>query len=203
MTHEEPSSNEEVSTVERLLAAAAALSEAVVAHADALAAIPQGDHTDAAFEAASIVFPAIVEYAQAQEAHVGEGFPMRILVGVDEDVPEPLDLPDEPAMGVSVVVRHDYRVDDEHAVMDAAADSSEDLWGEREDPGHLGRAIYLLSHAHGWDVLRRTPGLRPTGGVAQVVRHENLLEGEPDDWPDDPFDLGDADPIYGQADVWS
>ena len=37
------------------------------------------------------------------------------------------------------------------------------------DVNHLGRAIYQIAHAEGWDALGDAPGLRPTGGLFVVV----------------------------------
>ncbi|MGN6610922.1 MAG: hypothetical protein ACTHLJ_04045 [Angustibacter sp.] len=84
-------------------------------------------------------------------------------------------------------VLHQFEDDDEAA---AAADVA-----------HLGRALYQLAHADGWHSLDHVEGLRVTAGAVSVVDQDELLRGDPDEWPDDLFDL-DGEEIFGQADVY-
>lgn len=114
---------------------------------------------------------------------------------------------DEAPTGVSVLQRRDYRVVDEAAVMAAGRAAYLRVWPDDDeaaaaaDVTHLGRALYQLAHADGWHSLDHVEGLRVTAGAVAVIDQDELLRGDPDDWPDDLFDL-DGEEIFGQADVY-
>lgn len=89
----------------------------------------------------------------------------------------------EPVRGVSVLQRHDDEV------TAAAADVT-----------HLGQALHQIAHADGWHGLNRVEGLRATGGAVVVVRSDELLGPDEDEWPEDPFE-GEGDLLYRQNDI--
>ncbi len=195
-------------TADRLRAAAERLAAAVTAHADAVASAGgDADITDV-FAAGERLVPAVLEYADAQFEHTGTGFPLGVLhqfAGEDGDDPAE-DAPPPP--GISVLQRHDYAVTDEAAVLAAGRAAYRRLWPDDDeaaaaaDVDHLGRALYQVAHAEGWDALRAVDGLRPTGGCVVVTAPDEVLGPDPDQWPDEVFDSPGGELLYRQDDVF-
>lgn len=72
------------------------------------------------------------------------------------------------------------------------------------DVTHLGRALYQIAHADGWDSLEQVKGLQPVGGVVIVQSSDELLGADPAAWPeDDLFEHDDDRLLYRQDDVFS
>jgi hypothetical protein len=67
---------------------------------------------------------------------------------------------------------------------------------------HLGRALYQLAHADGWNSLDQQDGLLPTGGSVTIISQENLLGPEPDQWPANLFDHDPGELLYEQRGVF-
>lgn len=197
---------------ERLLAAAADLTEAITAHAQALAIMTAADD-DGVFDASELLVPAVVAYAEAQGGLTGYAFPFGVIAqyveGDDgpEDDEDASGLNDRGHLALSVVQRRDYLVKDVEAVMTAGRRAYLRTWPEGGDAAaaadvdHLGRALYQLAHADGWDSLYRADGLEPVGGVVAVIEADELLSPDPDDWVEDL--IGDeVEVIYSQADIY-
>ena len=112
-----------------------------------------------------------------------------------------------PVSGFTVLRRYDYAVTDEQAVMEAGREACKVVWPDDSeeaavaDVDHLGRALYQIAHAHGWDSLAGVEGLRPLGGTTLLHRQDELLSTDPDEWPDDMFDTEGED-LYQQSDVF-
>lgn len=66
---------------------------------------------------------------------------------------------------------------------------------------HIGRALYQYAHLNGWNKLGEMAGLVPAGATTVVHANEDLLRGDPDDWPDEPFTI-DGPVIYSQSDIY-
>jgi hypothetical protein len=56
---------------------------------------------------------------------------------------------------------------------------------------NLGRALYQVQHAGGFAALDQTPGLEPAGATTWIMEATESLDQDPDNWPHDPFALGD------------
>ncbi|GAA2018348.1 hypothetical protein JL107_14735 [Nakamurella flavida] len=127
----------------------------------------------------------------------------------DDDVQEDGDAVDLDAEDgrVSVLVRHDFRVTSEAAVLAAGRAASWDIWPEAaDDVGHLGRAVHRLMRRTGLESLAHVPGLQPTAGIALVVGHDQpLTQADLTDGMDDPAALFDLDGVllHAEADVRS
>ena len=196
----------------RLRAAAAELAAAIVAHADAVAAVTSDAGVQEVFAASERLLPTVLAYADAQFDYTGNGFPFGVLHQFadddeDDDEDDDGDDEDEPTAGVSVLQRRDYLVTDEAAVMDAGRRAYLCAWPDADegaaaaDVTHLGRALYQLAHADGWHRLDQAEGLRATGGAVVVLQQDQLLGPDPDEWPEELFD-DDAELLYSQHDVF-
>jgi hypothetical protein len=188
---------------DRVLATAAALKDAIAAHADAVTSA--GEDITLVFQASERLLPAALGYADAQLEYTGNGFPFGALhqyVDNDDD-----DEDEGPTSGVSVVQRRDYVVTDADAVMEAGRQAYLRVWPDdteaaaSADVNHLGRALYQLAHADGWDNLYGTDGLAPVGGFVAVVKQEELFGPDPDEWSDGLVDE-DAEVLFSQTDVF-
>jgi hypothetical protein len=191
----------------RLRAAAAELTAAITAHAEAVTAVSKDADITEVFAASDRLLPSVLAYADAQFDYTGNGFPFGVLhqFAEQDDEDEPADEP-EPATGISVLQRHDYQVTDEAAVLSAGRRAYLDVWPEDEaaaaaDVTHLGRALYQIAHAGGWHSLDELDGLRATGGAVVVVAQEEILGPDPDEWPEELFE-GDGELLYKQEDVF-
>lgn len=192
----------------RLQAAASALAAAVSAHAAAVTAVKTHDGIAEVFAAEDGLLPAVLAYADAQFDYTGNSFPFGFLHNLVDDVDDE-EKPDEeqqPSTGISVIQRHDYRVTDDAAVLSAGRRAYLRVWPEDDenaanaDVTHLGRALYQIAHAYGWESLGDVEGLRPTGACVIVVSRDDTLGPDPDEWPDDLFGV-DGEQLYEQRDV--
>lgn len=190
----------------RLREAADALAEAIRAHASTVTAVSGEEGTPEVMAAGSRLLPALLAYADAEFDYTGTSFPLGSLYEFDDDDDDEAD--ETPARGVSVLRRSDYAVADEEAVMEAGRQAYLRVWPEdgaeaaAADVTHLGRALYQIAHADGWDALDEVEGLRPTGGVVLVQPSDELLGADPDQWPEDAlFDYDDDLLIYRQDDI--
>lgn len=192
----------------RLRAAAAELTAAIHAHAEAVTAAKKDAEIIEVFTATDRLLPAVLAYADAQFDYTGNGFPFGVLhqFAEQDDEDEPAGEP-EPATGISVLQRHDYRVTDEAAVLSAGRRAYLDAWPEDDeaaaaaDVTHLGRALYQIAHTGNWHGLDEADGLRATGGAVLVVTQEEMLGPDPDEWPEELFE-GHGELLYSQEDVF-
>jgi hypothetical protein len=104
----------------------------------------------------------------------------------------------EPAGRISVLHRADYRVIDVEGIMRAGQNAYMTAWPDDVeedavlDVSQLGRALYQIMHVGGLSSLSGVPGLEPAGSTTWILgTSESLDEYEPNDWPSDPFALGE------------
>lgn len=199
-----------VEDAERIRRAADALMDAIRVHADAVTSVTSDADEDDVRAAGDQLLPAILAYADAQFDYSGTGFPFGVLYQyVDEDDDEQVDLAEGPSSGVSILQRRDFAVTDEGSVLEAGRQAYSETSGE-DDPAaaasevsHLGVALYEIGHAHGWDSLLELDGLQPRGGVALVLSSEDLLSGDPGEWPEEDLFVHDEERIlFRQDDVY-
>lgn len=192
-----------------LLQAADALVEAIRTHASAITSLRGDESSGEVVAAGDRLLPAVRAYADAQFDYTGTGFPLGIVHEFDENEGDD-DIDDGPVAGVSVLRRNDYVVSNEAAVMKAGRKAYRRLWPAEDaaaaaaDVTHLGRALYQIAHAEGWDSLEQVKGLQPVGGVVVVQSSDELLSADPDGWPEDNvFGQDDDRLLYRQDDVYS
>jgi len=152
---------------------------------------------------------AALEYVEAVSSASGWGNVFDDLYEDDDedfdDDPEPM--AEAATSGITVLRRYDYAITDHSAVIEAGRNAYKVVWPDDTDEAaiadvnHLGRALYQIAHAHGWDSLANVPGLRPVGGTTLVHRQDELLSTDPDEWPEDMFDTEGED-LYQQSDVF-
>ncbi|MFZ1283324.1 MAG: hypothetical protein WAQ75_04275 [Propionicimonas sp.] len=195
----------------RLRQAADALLEAIRTHAASLTGVTGEEDAADVFAAGNLLVPALLAYADAQFDFTGTGFPLGVLHQFfdDDDEDDEDDGNEGPSGGVSVLRRSDYVVTDENAVMEAGRQAYRRSTGEADpraaaaDVTHLGAALYQIAHADGWDRLGDIEGLQPTAGIVLLQSSDELLGGDPDDWPeDDLFDYDDGRLLYRQDDIF-
>lgn len=197
---------------QRLTRAAERLATAITIHADAVASAKGHRDIRTVFSAGDALLPAVLAYADAQFDYTGAGFPFGVLHQFADDEDEDDDHDSEmaearPASGISVLRRHDFGVTDEAAVLAAGRAAYLRVWPDdaeedaAADVTHLGRALYQIAHADGWDSLDRVDGLRPLGGVTHVIGQNELLSADPDEWPSDVF-ATEGEVMYQQSDIW-
>ena len=157
-----------------LLQAADALVEAIRTHASAITSLRGDESSGEVVAAGDRLLPAVRAYADAQFDYTGTGFPLGIVHEFDENEGDD-DIDDGPVAGVSVLRRNDYVVSNEAAVMKAGRKAYRRLWPAEDaaaaaaDVTHLGRALYQIAHAQGWDSLHQVKALQPVGGVVGGV----------------------------------
>jgi hypothetical protein len=156
---------------ERLRSAAAELSTALAAHAQAVTAVTGEAGSPQVLAANERLLPAVLAYADAQFDYTGNAFPFGVLHEYEEDdEDEEEDGEPLPADGISVLQRRDYAVTDEAAVMTAGRRAYLRVWPDDDeaaaaaDVTHLGRAAYQLAHADGWESLDDVEGLERNPG---------------------------------------
>ncbi|KHL13263.1 hypothetical protein CLV56_2487 [Mumia flava] len=207
---------------ERMIAAADQLADRLREHARTVAALDPADE-DALLQANDRLTDATLEFEDAQFSLTGtlpygldeaeeESFgpdptgagPTRMQAAVQAAVDSAMGEDDveeiEVDAALSIVTRHDYVILDAQDVVQAAQDAAGLPDG---DPrvADLGVALAELAGSAGtWDRLERHPGIRATGGITTVIAHEDLLIGDPDDWPDDISVDGDL--LYTQIDAY-
>jgi hypothetical protein len=193
---------------DRLVQAASAVQIAVATHAAAV--IAAGGDIDGVFQASEALLPALLEYADAQFDFTGTGFPLGVLeqfVGEDDEDEDAEADGQWPTTGISVVQRRDYVVSDTDSVLAAGRAAYLRVWPDHTeadsdaDVSHLGRALYQLAHAEGWDSLAAVEGLEPVAGIVAVVKQDEFLGPDPDEWADEVLDE-EAQVLYSQADVF-
>lgn len=192
-----------------LLEAADALVEAIRNHATAVTGLRGDEQSGGVLAAGDRLRPAVLAYADAQFDYTGTGFPLGIVHEFDEDEDDD-DVDGGPVAGVSVLRRSDYVVSNEAAVMKAGRKAYRRAWPEEDaaaaaaDVTHLGRALYQIAHADGWDSLNEVKGLQPVGGVVIVQSSDAILGADPDEWPEDTLFGHDEDRLlYRQDDVYT
>lgn len=198
-------------SAERLRAAAGELRDAVTAHAETLATLDPND-TQALFQANEFFLPAVLEYAEAQGFHTGTFWPFGAIEEfAEEDEDDEFDGEDEdagPVDVVSILQRHDYAVRDADAVLRSGREAYMRAWPEdSEDQAiaevtSLGRALYQIAHADGWDHLTRVEGLRPLAGLVFVVNPDEVLDVDDDEPSPDDLVPDEAEILYSQAGIW-
>lgn len=196
----------------RLTAAADQLAAAVIAHSAAVTqATGQADFRSV-LAASEELLAVVLQYADAQFDYTGYAFPFGVLHQFEDDDLDDDDTSDgdsdAPTSGLSVVRRHDLAVTDEEAVLAAGRAAYLRTWPDDSeadaiaDVTDIGRALYQLGHADGWDALNHVAGLQPTAGLIRVVRQDQLLGSDPAAWPPDVFQL-DGETVYQQAESWA
>ena len=129
----------------------------------------------------------------------------------EDEEPDPLD---ESAQfnQLSVLIRRDYRLTSESAVLDAGRAAYAQVWPDdsaeaaAEDVSHLGRAIYQITHAGGFEALDDVQGLDPTAGIALILGREQTMSGaDLEDALEDPAPLFvvDGEILHSEGDVWT
>jgi hypothetical protein len=193
-----------------LIAAAAALATAVQEHAQTIAGLLPTRQIQKVFAASELLLPVVLAYNDAQFNLTGNAFPFGPLQDfADDDEDDDEDEGTEPAVGsgLSVVTRQDFIVIDEGAALDAGRSAYRSVWPDDppaaadEDVTHLGRALYQYAHLNGWDKVKDMAGVAPVGAITVVQANEELLRGNPDDWPEEPFTV-EAPVLYSQCDVY-
>lgn len=192
----------------RLREAATAVQTAISAHAQALVAA--GGENKAVFKASEDLLTVLIDYADAQFDFTGYGFPLGALAQFAEE-DEQTDEEDEgeewPTSGISVLQRHDYVVRDEDAVLEAGRQAYLRVWPDDDeaaaaaDVTHVGRALYQVAHADGWNSLYKTRGLEALGGFIGVVKQDELFGPDSDDWAAAVL-TEDAELLYSQDDIY-
>lgn len=194
---------------DQLLRAAESLVDAIRTHAAAVAGLRGNEESGEVVAAGERLLPALLDYADAQLEFTGSGFPLGIVHEFDDDGgPEVVE--EGPVVGVSVLRRDDYVVKKEAAVLKAGRKAYRRMWPEDDaaaataDVTHLGRALYLIAHANGWDSLRHVKGLRPVRGITLVCSSDELIGADPDTWPEeDLFRLDEERLIYREDNVYT
>lgn len=180
--------------MEEYEAASEALVAAIRAHTAAvLAGGTEAEETEEAFE----------ELTGAQHAYYDAEHRLAGASGDDEDEPEAV----PEGVVVSVLRRHDYVISGPEAQLAAGRAAYLEVWPDdteadaAQDVTHLGRALYQVAHAGGWDSLADTDGLVPLGGITVAVPQDEPLDLDPDLWFEQ-LGVDEGDLIYGQSDVY-
>lgn len=192
-----------------LLAAGEALAIAVRKHARVVAALTESQEIRAVFPASEALLPVVLAYADAQFDLTGNGFPFGPLHDFADEEDEGDGDQEEPVIGsgLSVLSRQDFVLTDEAAALAAGRAAYAEVWPQdpptaaAQDVTSIGRALYQFAHLNGWDKIGEMPGMVPTGATTVVQAHEDLLRGDPDEWPERPFAV-DAPILYSQSDVY-
>jgi len=160
--------------------AAAALAAAVTRHAEAVTAVTGHAGVREVVAASDALAAVARDYADAQVAYCGTGYPFDL---VDEDADDEDDEDDDepwppPGRRLSVESRHEFVVADPEALMAAGRAAYLEVWPDDDeaaaaaDVQDLGRALYQVAHAAGWGEFE-APGLEPTVSEMQVVTHDD------------------------------
>lgn len=182
---------------------------ALIAYADALAELTDGDFAERAKNEERLL-QTLLRFSDAEFAFTGSGGALGLLHEYADDDEEEDDAADSgPVAGLSVLQRTDYRVTDEATVIEAGRSAYLEVWPDEtaqdaaNDVTTLGRALYQVAHAAGtWTVLDKADGLEVTGRVIVLVDAEQTLGSETDDWPEDVFAHDEDKILYQQEDVY-
>lgn len=175
-----------------LRSAAAQLIQAISAHAESVLATSGRAQLGDVMVASDRLVPAVLAYADAQAAYAQYAYPFGVLhqYADNDSDDEEIDTDESVATtGVTVLERRDYRITDEPAVIAAAKTAYLRVWLDDDqadaerDVTDLGRALYQLAHADGWHSLDRVDGLVPAGASISVLRQDELLGRDPNEWP--------------------
>lgn len=195
-------------------AGVASASETLVAavrrHAELVGSTKHDSDAPAIFQAGDELLAAVMVYVDAQFEHTGTAYPMGALHDLvdDEDDDDEATQTSLPTSGVTVLRRLDFGVESEEAVMRAGRAAYREVWPDDDeqaaaaDVTHLGSALYQIAHARSWDALDEVEGLVPTGAATVLLRQDQLLPADPDDWPDDLFEPG-GEVLFRQDDVYA
>ena len=193
--------------------AAGALIQAVRAHAETVVAMTgrRAEVRDL-FPAHEALARAVLVYDEAVFDFTGTSLP---LVSTDEDEEEDdgeeEDGEAEAVAHLAVLRRTDYRVTDLDAVLAAGRraylrvwpdDTQEDAEVDVED---LGRALYQVAHAGGWEDLQEVEGLRAVRGVTLIVAVDEGPGSESEEPLEDPFALApgtERAQLYREDDIY-
>lgn len=194
---------------DRLRLAGDRLVEAVRTHASSIGDIRSDDGVAEIMAAGNQLVPALLAYADAQFDYTGTAFPLGTLYGLVDDDEDEEDVDSGPLSGVTILRRTDFVVIDEDSVMKAGRKAYRRSTGKAKKKSavahvtHLGEALYQIAHVDGWDSLIQVKGLEPIGGVVFVQSCEEMLGGDPDEWPeDDLFDHHEDRLLFRQDDVF-
>jgi hypothetical protein len=201
---------------DRLALAANELTETIQVHVRTLLAM-QGrqSETGAIFESSNDLGRAASRFADAQFDLTGIAGPFGVLAQPENEgesegdggPPMPQAAVGE---GLSVLRRDDYIVVDPERVIAEGRRSYLKVWPNDteedalSDVTDLGRALYQVAHAGGWDALTKLTGLQPTAKVTWVIHDVEVIRGAPEGWPADPFltEHRTDNIIYAQDDVF-
>ncbi len=194
----------------RLREAADALIDAIRTHANAVASLTSEADVGSLFLAGDELLPALREYADAQFDYTGTNYPLNALDDLVDEEDEDGDWDgddDGPVVGVSILRRHDYLVADEESVLTSGRHAYRRVWPDDDaeaaeaDVTDLGRALYQIAHADGWDALDDVAGLEPVGGVVIIRPADELLGDDPEGREEDLFAHDDDSILFRLDDV--
>jgi hypothetical protein len=159
---------------ERFEVAAAELVRAIEKHARVVRALSSPGDVSQVFAVGNEVARIGDRLADAQMDFTGVAYPFGLMrPDLEQEVDDGEVEEDAGSVsGFSLLRRDDFAVTDEQAVLEGGRRAYLDVWpddSERDataDVTDLGRALYQLAHAHGWDDLKKASGLRPTAGTA-------------------------------------
>jgi hypothetical protein len=197
----------------KLRLAAQHLIAAIAVHAELVASTTGREQLPDVLAATEVLLPAVLAYADAQADYAQYAFPFGVLHqyaypdGHEDDDDDPDDEDAGPTVGVSVLQRRDYRVLDEPAVLSAARAAYLRVWAgdnagdAQRDVTDLGRALYQLAHADGWNSLDHVAGLQPTGAYISVSAQDQLLDRDVEHWPQEMY-APQGEILYTQQEVF-
>lgn len=201
---------------QRLLSVAENLAAAVRTHAQAVARATSSKDFDQVAAASDVLVPAAIAYADAQFDYTGYAFPFGVLHQfvddpADPDPGEQEDSPDDQdqaqAGAITILQRQDYALSDQAVLIAEGRAAYRRVWpkdDQEQADNHvtdIGRALYQIAHAGGWDSLQDSGCLTPTGGAVIVLQHDEPVDApDADEWKE-LFDLA-AEPIYFQQDLY-
>lgn len=105
--------------------------------------------------------------------------------------------------GITVVRRVDFIAHDVDALIEAGRAAYLEVWPDdtrrdaEADVDDVGRAIYQINHAKGFDALLNADGLAPTAGMTVIHAQENVLDAVALDAAVDALDTQGPWPIFG------
>ena len=195
---------------ERLRAAGAALIQSIAYQLTLLNDVEARTIEHARDAHSEAVEKAAIEYSDAYFDFAGDWHPFGFLEPFDtgEEKADPEESP-KPSEVVSILLRADFRVTDEDAVLLAGRQLAQEDSGQDADAIAIalgrGAAIYQLIHRHGLESLNRTDGLEPLGAITQIIEPEEVLvlsNGFPNlESPNGAFAVGGR-LLFGSEDRW-